>query len=158
MRESDGGSEEAISLKERMEEIAPMLRTLPKGTQVACIQEGDDLYLYNISRALDLFAGRPATTSIDVTEHVKQVQPRDWDSQPEDKALIDPDHAATVDLTYPVMLLESRSAMDGGQGRVIDGWHRIYRAAQLGIADLPAVVITAEEEALIRIEPSLAQD
>ncbi len=160
MQESDRGSEEAVSLKERMEEIAllPALRTLPKGTQVACIQEGDDLYLYNISKALEFFAGRPATTSIDVAEQVKQVQPRDADSPPEDKALIDPDHAATVDLTYPVMLLESRSATDGGQGRVIDGWHRIYRAAQLGIADLPAVVITAEEEALIRIEPNLAQE
>jgi hypothetical protein len=35
---------------------------------------------------------------------------------------------------------------------VIDGWHRIYRAAQLGIEELPAIVISAEEEALIRID------
>jgi hypothetical protein len=152
MQESDGGSREALDLQERMEEIAPLLRTLPKGTHVACIQEGDDLSLYNISKALDLVAGRPATTAIDVAERAKQVQHRDAATPAEDKALIDPDHAATVDLSYPVILLGSRSDMGVGPGRVIDGWHRIYRAAQLGIAELPAFVITPEDKALIRIE------
>ena len=154
MQDAGPGSREPINLQESMERIAPVLGTLPKGTHVAFIQEGDELYLYNISKALELFAGRPATASIDVRERAKQVQPRDAGTETEDKALIDPDHAATADLSYPVMLLESRSEMGGGQGRVIDGWHRIYRAAQLGIAELPAIVITGEEEALIRIEPS----
>lgn len=152
MQGADRGDQEAVHFNERMEQIAPVLGTLPKGTHVACIQEGDDLYLYNISKALELVAGRPPTASINVAERATQVQPRGASTQSEDKALIDPDHAATVDLSYPVMLLGSRSELSGGQGRVIDGWHRIYRASQLGIAELPAVVITAEEEALIRIE------
>src|SRR5947209_6654750 len=120
MQESDRGSQEGIACKEMMEEIAPVLRTLPKGTHVAFIQEGDDLHLYNITKALELFAGRPATTSIDVAERAKQIQPRDAGTQSEDNALIDPDRAATVDLSYPVLLLESRSELGGGEGRVID--------------------------------------
>jgi hypothetical protein len=62
--------------------------------------------------------------------------------------LIDLEHARAVDLSYPVLLLES-------SGAIIDGWHRIYRASQLGIAELPAVVITADEEALIRLDPGV---
>jgi hypothetical protein len=154
MQDSDRGDQEAVDLNERMEELAPVLRTLPKGTHVAFIQEGDDLYLYNITTALELFAGRPATASIDVAERAKHLRPRGTGTPSEDQALIDPDHAATVDLSYPVMLLGSGSELGGGQERVIDGWHRIYRAAQLGIAELPAMVITPEEEALIRIEPN----
>ena len=155
MQESDRGSQESSDLTKKMEEIAPVLKTLPKGTQVAFIFEGDDLSLYNISTALERFGGRPATTSIDVAERAKQIQPRDAGTPSEDKALIDPDHAATVDLSYPVMLLERGRELGGAHGRVIDGWHRIYRAAQLGIPQLPAIVITPEEEAFIRIEPSL---
>ncbi len=75
MQESGCGNREAISLKERMEEFAPVLGMLPKGTQVACIQEGDDLYLYNISKALEFLAGRPAMTSVDVAERASQIQP-----------------------------------------------------------------------------------
>jgi hypothetical protein len=153
MQESGLGSDEALSMQERMEELAPVLRTLPGGTQVAFVQEGDEIYLYNINKAFELCAGRPATTSIDVQERAKLIQPRDAGSPSDEKALIDPNHATTVDLSYPVMLLESRQEMDGSQGRIIDGWHRIYRAAQLGIAELPAVVITSEDEALIRIDP-----
>jgi hypothetical protein len=156
MQESNLGRNEELSIQERMEQIAPLLRMLPPGTQVACVQDGEELLLYNINKAFELFAGRPATTTIDVMERAKLIQPRDTERPSDDTALIDPRHAATVDLSYPVMLLESRLEMDGRQGRVIDGWHRIYRAAQLGIAELPAIVITAEDEALIRIDPDAA--
>src|SRR5947209_20456758 len=105
MLEYDPGSQGATTPNERMEEFTPLLRTLPKGTHVACIQEGDELYLYNISKALELFAGRPAMTSIDVVERAKQIAPRDGTTDPEDNAFIDPAHAATVDVSYPVMLL-----------------------------------------------------
>ena len=63
MQDAGPGSREPINLQESMERIAPVLGTLPKGTHVAFIQEGDELYLYNISKALELFAGRPATAS-----------------------------------------------------------------------------------------------
>jgi hypothetical protein len=120
---------------------------------VAVIEEGDELLLYNINTAIELFGARPPTATINVAERAKRIQPRDADAPADDKALIDPDHATTVDLSFPVLLLESRHEMDGNPGRVIDGWHRIYRAAQLGIAELPAVVISRDDEALIRIEP-----
>jgi len=152
MEDADHRSHEAINLKERMEVLAPILRALPHGTQVAILQEGDQLHLFNINKALELFGRRRPTAVVNVAERAKRIQPRDTDTPPDDKALIDPDHAATVDLSYPVLLLESHKEMDGSPGRVIDGWHRIYRAAQLGIVELPAIVITAEEEALIRIE------
>lgn len=152
MTEFDQPSRGAGSLDQRMEELAPVLRTLPKGTHVAFIQEGNELYLYNINRALELFAARPPTARINVAERAKQIQPRDDATETDDQSFVDPAHAATVDVSYPVMLLESRSGEAGGQGRVIDGWHRIFRASHLGIAELPAIVITAEEEALIRIE------
>jgi hypothetical protein len=151
-------NDEAINLQKRMEALAPVLRTLPPGTQVAFIQEGDELRLYNVNKAIELFGGRPPTIVIDVAERAKRIQPRDAAAPPEDAALIDPDHAAAVDLSYPVMLLESHHEMDGTPGRVIDGWHRIYRAAQLGIPELPAIAITAEEEALIRIEPGATSE
>jgi hypothetical protein len=154
---ADRGSEETINPQERLESLAPLLRTLPPGTQVAIIQEGDELCLYDISKAFELFGARPPTTTINVAERAKRIQPRDAGTPAEDKALIDPDHAATVDLSYPVMVLESRNEMDGAPVRVIDGWHRIYRAAQLGIAELPAIVIAPEDEALIRIESSVTQ-
>ena len=158
MQDTDHGSQEARDLQERMAALAPVLRTLPPGTQVAFIQEGDELHLYNITRAFTLFAGRAPTATIDVAERAKRIQPRDAAAPADDKALIDPDHAATVDLSYPLMLLESRNEMDGSPGRVIDGWHRIYQAAQLGIAELPAIVITPEDEALIQIEPGVTED
>src|SRR5437879_5823731 len=105
MQESNLGRNEALSIQERMEQIAPVLRMLPPGTQVACVQDGEELLLYNINKAFELFAGRPATTTIDVMERAKLIQPRDTEHPSDDAALIDPDHAATVDLSYPVMLL-----------------------------------------------------
>jgi hypothetical protein len=151
-------TDQAINLQAHMEALAPVLRTLPPGTQVAFFDEGDELRLYNVNRAIELFGGRAPTATIDVAERAKRIQPRDAPAPSEDAALIDPGHAAAVDLSYPVLLLESHHEMDGTPGRVIDGWHRIYRAAQLGIAELPAITITAEEEALIRIEPGTTSE
>jgi hypothetical protein len=143
----DGESEETASLKERMVAMAPVLQTLPPGTQVAFIDEGDEVVLYNVNRAFELTEGREPGAVINVPEQATHIAPRSADP-PEDKMLIDPEHARAVDLSYPVLLLES-------SGAIIDGWHRIYRASQLGIAELPAVVITADEEALIRLDPGV---
>ncbi len=77
MQPSDLDVDEAPSIQKRMEQIAPLLRTLPRGTQVACVQEGKDLYLYNITRAFELFAGRAATTTINVVKRSTLIQPRD---------------------------------------------------------------------------------
>lgn len=156
MQAGNRGRGKAISIEERMNEMVPVLSSLPKGTHVACVDEDGRLYLYNVTKALELFAGRPATASIDVAERAKLIQPRNSGTDTEDKALIDPDHAFHVDLSYPVLVLGSRKEMGGAQGRVIDGWHRIYRASQLGVSQLPAIVLSAEDEALISIDPGSA--
>lgn len=151
---ADGESEETAALKRQAVAMAPVLATLPPGTQVCFIQEGDRLLLYNVNTAFELTSGREPAAVINVAEQAKQIAPRS-DPPPEDKMLIDPEHALDVDLSYPVLLLETS---DVSGGRIIDGWHRIYRASQLGIAELPAVVITAEEEPLIRIDPGVRPD
>jgi hypothetical protein len=157
MAHAEDENQEAVALQERMARMAPALRTLPLGTHVCFIQNGDELLLYNVDRALELTEGREPTAVIDVAERAKLIQPRD-SGPPEDKAQIDPDHALSVDLSYPILLLESLDEIDGSRGRVIDGWHRIYRAAQLGIPELPAVVITADEEPIIRIDPGVREE
>lgn len=148
---------ETVDLRERMEMLAPALRTLPPGTHVCFIQDGDDLLLYNVTRAFELIGGREPTAVINVAERAKLIHARSSGPLLEDKIQIDPDHALTVDLSYPVLLLECLDEVDGSRGRVIDGWHRIYRASQLGIAELPAVVITADEESIIRIDPHVSE-
>jgi GNAT superfamily N-acetyltransferase len=142
---ADEKSEATKALERQAVELAPVLSTLPPGTQVCFIQDGDQIVLYNVNKAFELSKGREPAATIDVAEQAKQIAPRS-DPPPADKMLIDPDHALTVDLSYPVLVLEST-------GAIIDGWHRIYRASQLGIAELPAVVISAGEEQTIRIDP-----
>lgn len=148
---------ETVELRERMETLAPVLRTLPPGTQVCFIQDGNDLLLYNVSQAFELFGRREPAAVINVAERAKLIHPRGSGPLREDEVQIDPDHALTVDLSYPVLLVECLDEVDGSRGRVIDGWHRIYRASQLGIAELPAVVITADEESSIRIDPHVSE-
>jgi hypothetical protein len=145
---ADGKSDATVALERQAQELAPVLATLPPGTQVCFIQDGDEVVLYNVNTAFELTKGREPSAVVDVAEQAKQIAPRS-DPPPQDKMLIDPDHALTVDLSYPVLLLES-------SGTIIDGWHRIYRASQLGMAQLGAVVITAEEEPIIRIDPGRA--
>jgi hypothetical protein len=147
-------SEATAALKRQAVAIAPVLATLPPGTQVCFIQEGNEVLLYNVNAAFELTRGREPTAVIDVVEQARHIAPRS-DPPPEDKMLIDPEHALSVDLTYPVLLLEMP---DGSEGRIIDGWHRIYRASQLGIRELPAVIMAAEEEPIIRIDPGVTSD
>jgi hypothetical protein len=153
----DGESRETAELKRQMVELAPVLKTLPPGTQIAFIQEGDDLLLYNVNLAFELTKGRAPTATINVADEAEQIAPRSV-NPPDDKMLIDPEHARTVDLSYPVLLLQTSGTNAGTRGRIIDGWHRIYKASQLGIAELPAVVITAEEEPIIRLDPGVTEE
>jgi hypothetical protein len=154
MHESDREDTETVDPQEMLMRAVPALRDLPAGIQVCVIQEGERLLLYNVNRAHELTRGRSPTAVVDVAERARLLHPRGAELPPEDRAQINPEHAMTVDLTYPVLLLESMDELDGSPGgRLIDGWHRVYKAAQLGIAELPAIVITTEEEALIRIMP-----
>lgn len=60
---------------------------------------------------------------------------------------INEEHAATVDLSKPLIL-----APFAGTGNIpIDGWHRIWRARQEGIETLPAHALTDDEEYRVRM-------
>lgn len=61
------------------------------------------------------------------------------------EVLVNPDHAATTDLSKPIMVapIVTHSGEDLG-GIAIDGWHRIYRALNEGIIELPGYILTAE--------------
>jgi len=155
MSASDHEDADTLDAQEMLMRAVPELRNLPPGVQVCVIQEAGRLVLYNINKAHRLTEGRAPTAVVDVVARAKLIHPVGLGPPPDDMAQIDPERAMTVDLSYPVLLLESMDELDGSRGgRLIDGWHRVYKAAQLGIAELPAVVITADEEPLIRITPS----
>lgn len=57
------------------------------------------------------------------------------------------EHAARVDLSEPLIVVP----VPNGGMLIIDGWHRLYKALDTGVAELYAVVLTAEEELACRI-------
>jgi hypothetical protein len=58
---------------------------------------------------------------------------------------VDPKHAATTDLSQPIMIapIITHSGERAG-GVAIDGWHRIYRALSEGVRELPGYILTEE--------------
>ncbi|HEX5119840.1 MAG TPA: hypothetical protein VFW65_32035 [Pseudonocardiaceae bacterium] len=59
---------------------------------------------------------------------------------------VDAAHAATVDLTEPIVFAPIVSPETGERmgGFLIDGWHRVYRALSEGVPELPAYFLTDE--------------
>jgi hypothetical protein len=59
------------------------------------------------------------------------------------EVIVNPDHAATTDLSKPIMLapIITHSGEEIG-GIAVDGWHRIYRALTEGVTELPAYILT----------------
>ncbi|MEV6986754.1 hypothetical protein AB0M95_36610 [Sphaerisporangium sp. NPDC051017] len=60
---------------------------------------------------------------------------------------INPEHAAQVDLSEPLIV----ATVPNGGVLIIDGWHRLCKAVTIGLPELSAVVLTAEEERACRI-------
>ncbi|MEU6784629.1 ParB N-terminal domain-containing protein [Nonomuraea angiospora] len=61
--------------------------------------------------------------------------------------VIDPEHAAVVDLSQPLIV----ATVPTGGMLIIDGWHRLCKALTIGVEELSAVVLTAKEERACRI-------
>jgi hypothetical protein len=61
---------------------------------------------------------------------------------------VDEAHAATVDLAEPVLLAYVKEV---GSALVIDGWHRVWRAWDQGVRELPCRLLTEEQEARVRL-------
>jgi hypothetical protein len=64
---------------------------------------------------------------------------------------IDPAHAATVDVTRPLLVVPLPYAPPPGNRLVIDGWHRIHRALSQGLDRLPAVLLDEGDERACRL-------
>ncbi|GAA2456144.1 hypothetical protein GCM10010191_89340 [Actinomadura vinacea] len=61
---------------------------------------------------------------------------------------IDPDHAATADLSRPLLAVPVPNTQTP---LVIDGYHRIHRALNAGIHRLPVVLLDEDDERACRI-------
>ncbi|GAA1771966.1 ParB N-terminal domain-containing protein [Nonomuraea bangladeshensis] len=75
-----------------------------------------------------------------------RIDPREWAGMLRLIA-INTEHAAEVDLAEPLIV----ATVPNGGMLIIDGWHRLYKALTMEVAELPAVVLTAEEEVACRI-------
>ncbi|WP_147267881.1 ParB N-terminal domain-containing protein [Spongiactinospora rosea] len=64
---------------------------------------------------------------------------------------VDPDHAATVDIAKPLLIVPLPYAPPPGNRLVIDGWHRIHRALDLGLEELPAIFLDLTDERACRL-------
>lgn len=62
---------------------------------------------------------------------------------------VDLEHAATVDLTEPLLLVRVEEL--GGEPVLIDGWHRVARARTEGLSSLPGRLLTEEQEFGVRL-------
>ncbi|MFC4014803.1 hypothetical protein ACFOY2_46810 [Nonomuraea purpurea] len=60
---------------------------------------------------------------------------------------IDAEHVVQVDLSEPLIM----ATVPNGGMLIIDGWHRLCKAVAFGVAELPAVILTEEEELACRI-------
>ena len=66
-----------------------------------------------------------------------------------------PQYAMTTDPAEPVILATLASAAGEQSPLLIDGCHRLYKAAMTGRAEIPAFVLTAAETLLIRSDAVL---
>ncbi|MEV4285465.1 ParB N-terminal domain-containing protein [Nonomuraea bangladeshensis] len=92
---------------------------------------------WNITTAKKLASARAPQGRIEPTEWAGMLR----------LVAIDPHHAAEVDLSEPLIV----ATVPNGGMLIIDGWHRLYKALTMDVAELPAVVLTAEEELACRI-------
>ncbi|GAA2856246.1 hypothetical protein [Nonomuraea rubra] len=103
---------------------------------------------WDITKAKKLIQGRAADGLI-VTE---------WWAAMLNLIAIDAEHAAQVDLSEPLIV----ATVPTGGILIIDGWHRLCKAVTIGLPELYAVVLTAEEERACRIcggeEPVAEED
>jgi hypothetical protein len=61
---------------------------------------------------------------------------------------VDKAHAATVDLKDPVLMVYVKEL---DSTLIIDGWHRVWRAWDQGVRELPCKLLTEAQEAQVRL-------
>jgi hypothetical protein len=104
-------------------------------------------YRFCIDRALALLGNRPPNNRLVIADCLEMLR----------GIAINEQHALSsdIDLTKPVIMVWFPAV---GAGMVIDGWHRIWRAAMEGLTELPCHLLTLEETDHIRVDnlPPLA--
>ncbi|WP_061294079.1 hypothetical protein [Herbidospora cretacea] len=91
---------------------------------------------WNVSKAKQITAGRRPAAIITVSEWMGMLR----------MVEIDQEHAVGVDLTDPLLAIPVPS----GGVLIIDGWHRLYKAADTGTETLRAHLLSEEEERTCR--------
>lgn len=61
---------------------------------------------------------------------------------------VEGEHAQTVDLAEPILAVYLKEV---DSPLVIDGWHRLWRAAATGVETLPCKMLTEAQEAQVRL-------
>lgn len=106
-----------------------------------------------LNRAWDITAARNLIKN--GTGQQRTIRVADW-ARLLELIAVDPARAEAVDLDQPVIIVpmpDTGGPMVGPM--VIDGWHRIYRAHRDGRERLNAVMLPADTEPSIRLEPTI---
>lgn len=144
----------ALDQRGSITSVAPELAQLPHGTEVFGVDLSGLLLLYNVSEARALTQERAPAVMIDAVRMAELTYVRGTQPAPSEGFEVVPEWAMMRDLSQPLILVQRAEGLGGNpEGLLIDGWHRVYKAAKIGVRELPAVVITAEEEPSIRIAP-----
>lgn len=93
-------------------------------------------HVWDVSRAKELIKGRPADGMIDTKTFKSYFG----------GIAINEEHAKKADLTKPIIIGKVKE-----WGFPIDGWHRLYRAYQEGIREVPYIKLTSKEDKACRI-------
>jgi hypothetical protein len=100
-----------------------------------------------VTHALDLIHADPTAAHLDTRMDISRLAPY------LQMIKIDPDHAATVDLTTPILIAPILTHDDEELGHLaIDGWHRIHRAVTEHTTHLPAYILSPHTAQAVRTD------
>lgn len=128
----------------------------PEGQPAQWFQIGG--WIFDVDRAQALLTEKPREPQpLPVMPWVRQYG-LDLLDHPETAPILgvgpgfDRDYAMTTDLSEPLIVATLRTSDHGRSPLLIDGTHRLYRAYQEGVAELPAFVLDEMETQAIRFD------
>jgi hypothetical protein len=99
---------------------------------------------WDVTAAKELVKGRTPNTDLNVKQTASWLSLVHVD---EERVMTD-----EIDITVPVILITI--PCDNKEAHLpIDGWHRIAKAAKLGVQTIPGHVLTLEESDKVRLSP-----
>jgi hypothetical protein len=95
---------------------------------------------WNVSEALRTYGDRqPSTADLTLSFHILpsiRIEEQRWPG---------------VDLACPIIIATIADG-DDTLPLVIDGWHRVRKAQEEGLTQLPAIILSPDEERSVRVE------